>query len=513
MKIRIKSLLVLSLIFLQKINAQTTIILQPDSLQGKDAYISDWYPGNYQNTNFGSVTDFDGIAWTASGTGYVSRSLIDFSLSAIPATATIIDAKLSLYHNPNSNQSGSIHQSLSGSNDSRLERITSAWNEFTVTWNTQPATTSQNAVFLPQSTSGTQDYLNINVTALVQDIFTMPSSSFGIMLRLNNESYYRSVVFCSSDYPNITKHPKLEITYLDSSTSCLNLILQPDSVNGKDAYISDWPTGNYQNTNFGTTSDNVAIAWTDGGVAYTGRGLFQFDLSGIPANATLISSELSLYNNPTSMQNGGQHASLSGSDDARLERIISPWNENTVTWNTQPATTGSNSVFLPQSITPNQDYTNINVLPLVSDMINNPSTSFGFMIRLNSEQAYRSLVFASSDHIDSLKHPKLEICYTLPTGIGQNWISDNNLFQINPNPFTDKITISYSLNKKTVVGYAIYDVSGRMVYFLSPYEKEPGKYSEVITKNIKNLESGIYYLRFSMGTKVINKKILKISFY
>jgi hypothetical protein len=487
------------------LEAQTTIVLQPDSAQGKDAYISDWYPGNYQNLNFGSSIEFDGIAWTSNGIGYVSRSLIDFSLSSVPSTATIINAKLTLYHNPNSSQSGSLHQSLSGPNDSRIERITSSWNEFTVTWNSQPITTTQNAAYFPQSTSGTQDYLNMDVTGLVQDIFANQSTSFGMMLRLNNENYYRSLVFCSTDCPDQSKHPKLEITYIDS-VSCLTL--QPDSEDGKDAYISDWPTGNYANLNFGTYPDYDGIAWTEGGVAYAGRGLLQFDLTGIPSNATIVSAQLSLYNNPASQQSGGQHQSLTGSNDGMLERITSTWDEDSVTWNTQPITTNLNLVFLPQSISPNQDYLNINVLPLVLDMINNPSTSFGFMIRLNTEQFYRSLVFASSDHADPAKHPKLQICYTTPNGISEN--SGNNFyFLLQPNPFSENLMLNYKSNHSTELSITIYDITGRALEKINKLYAAIGSHSLNLEKYFSGKPAGVFMLELKAGEKNYFKKIIK----
>ena len=492
-------------VLVTSLKAQTTIVLQPDSLQGKDAYISNWAVGNYQNLNFGNSIEFDGIAWTANGSGYTSRSMIDFSLSSIPSTATIINAKLSLYHNPNSSQSGGLHQSLSGPNDSRIERITSAWNEFTVTWNTQPATTGQNAAYLPQSASGTQDFMNIDVTALVQDIFANQPSSFGMMLRLNDENYYRSVVFCSTDYADQLKHPKLEITYLDSVT-CLTL--QPGAASGKDAYISDWPTGNYANLNFGTFPDYDGIAWTDGGVAFTGRGLLQFDLSGIPSNAVVVTAQLSLYNNPASVQTGGQHQSLTGSNNGRLERITSAWDENTVTWNTQPATTNLNSVFLPQSISPNEDYLNINVLQLVLDMINNPSTSFGFMIRLNTEQIYRSLVFASSDHLDMSKHPKLQICYTTPTGINENPGNDF-YFLIQPNPFSENLMLTYKINHTTNVVVTIYDIAGRALEKIPALDAEVGLHSVDLEKYFSGKPAGIFMFELKAGGKSYFRKMVK----
>ena len=100
-----------------------------------------------------------------------------------------------------------------GSNEILISRITSAWNESTVTWNNQPTITIQNQLLLPPSTSSTQDYTNINVTAMVQDMINNPVQSFGFMLQLANEAYYRSVLFASSDHSNPALHPLLQICF------------------------------------------------------------------------------------------------------------------------------------------------------------------------------------------------------------------------------------------------------------------------------------------------------------
>lgn len=200
------------LFFVSWVFAQTTITLQPGATSGKDAMI--WT--NNPNTNYGTTRDFKAMAWTWSGAPGVRRSLIDFDLSGVPAGAQIVDARLSLYFNPNS---GDVpftggHSSLSGSNASVLQRITSQWDESTVTWNNQPATTTQNEVQLPQSTSPTQDYLDIDVTAMVEDMIADPSSG-GFMIRLQTEQHFRVLLFASSDDLNAALHPKLEITYND----------------------------------------------------------------------------------------------------------------------------------------------------------------------------------------------------------------------------------------------------------------------------------------------------------
>jgi hypothetical protein len=197
------------------------------------------------------------------------------------------------------------------------------------------------------------------------------------------------------------------ISYASSQTT---VVLQPDSATGMDAMISDY----YPSTPNGFTPEFNAAGWTINSTPVIQRSLINFDLSVVPSNATIQTAHLTLYNDPNSLSGfaNGTHSHVSGSNAALLQRITSSWQQNTVTWNIQPTTTALNEVSLLQDTNPNEDYT-MDVKLLVIDMINNPSTSFGFFLREQNENYYRILVFASSNHQDSTIHPKLVITYTL----------------------------------------------------------------------------------------------------
>ncbi len=185
------------------------------------------------------------------------------------------------------------------------------------------------------------------------------------------------------------------------------LVLQPGAEDGKDAHLSNLSP----NVNGGDRDENTAMAWTNQGVPFILRALIEFDLSSIPQGANILSAYLSLYNNPDASANNGQHSSLSGPNTSLISRITEEWYEHTVTWNNQPAITTLHQVTLPQSVSPHQDYENIDVTQLVKDMIENPETGHGFMLHLVTEQLYRCMTFASSDYYNASKHPKLVITY------------------------------------------------------------------------------------------------------
>jgi len=177
------------------------ITLQPNSVDGKDAVISSYYP----STNYEDQTNFRAEAWTYSGSPSTIRGLVEFNLSAIPSDATIVEAKLSLYH--------CTEWEDTGENSCLLKRITSSWDESTVTWNNQPPATTQNQVILSKSTSSYQDYTDIDVAALVQDMINNPQNSHGFLLCLQMEEVYSRLAFSSSDCGNTSLLPKLYIKY------------------------------------------------------------------------------------------------------------------------------------------------------------------------------------------------------------------------------------------------------------------------------------------------------------
>ena len=205
------STITLSLIFNLSINAQT-LTLQPNANDGKDAFIRDLMPSQ----NFGNQSENTILAWTFNSDPMVTRVLIDFDLSSIPQGATVNTANLYLYNYPNAPSCNGQHSQLSGPNNMYIEKISTAWDEQTVSWSNQPATSLLNQQSIPPSTSSNQDYV-IGVSAIVQDMIDNPLTSHGFMLRLQNESYYRSVVFGSSDNISPALRPKIIITYVVNS--------------------------------------------------------------------------------------------------------------------------------------------------------------------------------------------------------------------------------------------------------------------------------------------------------
>ena len=209
-----------------------TVKFKPDAAIGQDAII--WntvtcvFSGQSQpvaDVNFGNEGQINISAWTASAIGCpwsINRTLLKFAeLSTIPTNAVIISAELKLYgavlgtNSGNSCYPGSAYNSYCP-NLAYIQKVASAWNEQTVTWNTQPTTTTVNQIIIPQSTSQWNWNFtdnSANLVTMVRDWVSNPATNFGVMMKLETEAYYRSLIFASSDHSNPALHPELIVTY------------------------------------------------------------------------------------------------------------------------------------------------------------------------------------------------------------------------------------------------------------------------------------------------------------
>lgn len=153
----------------------------------------------------------------------------------------------------------------------------------------------------------------------------------------------------------------------------------------------------------------VAASWTSGGAPYDFRGAFKFDLSSIPASATILTASLTLYSNPTPL-NGDQVNANSGPNNSMyIRRLLSNWSASTLTWSNQPASSVSDQVLIPHTLASFLDLTNIDVKAQVATMVT--TGNYGFLIGLQNETPYNSRIFCSSKYSNTSKHPKLVITY------------------------------------------------------------------------------------------------------
>jgi hypothetical protein len=434
--------------------AQTTVTLQPGAATGNDASLGSHTNYNTENNNYGTDPYIKAYCIPgAQGGQNTNRAVIEFDLASIPAGATIVSADLTLY------ATGYLTSTLTGhfgNNTATLSRITGAWTEGSVTWNTAPATTTQNQVTLAQSTNSTQDYAS-DVTALVQDMINNPASSFGFYFALvtENPSNAAALLFHSSDGGDPNKWPKLEIVY--TTGNCI----QPDPNAGNDASLGSHTNYNTENTNYGSNVylNAYCIAGAQGG-QNTNRALLSFNLTSIPTTAIVQSADLYLYG--TGFINSMLPGHF-GSNASSIECVTSSWSESAVTWNSAPTTTPTNAATLPQSTSANQDYI-VSVTAMTQYQVANPSLNYGFLFRniVENPSAPAGLLFWSSDHSDPNKRPKL--CVTYNDSINPKSVHTIVLdaldMEVFPNPSTQFLTVNTGELSNAVIN--IYSTEGKL---------------------------------------------------
>ncbi len=431
------------------ITAQTTVSFKINA-NDDDATIDNYYP----NANTPNDIEYNSCGWTINGLPVVWRNLFKFDLTCIPPNATILNADLNLYYAAVNNYSNTEHSSLSHSNETILKRITSYWNENTVTWNNQPSATPVDEVILPQSVNGTQDYSNIDVKEMVQKMVSVPNGNFGFLLKLTNESNYARLIFASGDNPDINRHPFLTVTYTIPQSDCITFRL--------DKICEDAEVDNYHpSQNNPNEIEYNSCAWTINSAPVIWRSFFKFNLPCGLENTLIQSSHLSLFYATQNNYGNTHHSTLSGTNESVIQRVTSPWTENTITWNNRALSTLQNEVILPSSISGTQDYENIDVTNIVRQMLVNTNQNYGFSLKLTDEIFYSRMIFASGDNPDSSKHPLLEVCYSLITS--DNEVKNNNDINIYPTIFQDRINISLKMNTDDS-RFNLYNSLGQLVF-------------------------------------------------
>ncbi len=269
----------------------------------------------------------------------------------------------------------------------------------------QPFQPSTNSITL----SGTGTTTNGHITGYIWSLISGPNLP-EIMTPSSQTTAVNNVVagtysfqFAVVDDAGLTGIDTAQVIILPSTTTGGTITLQP--VN------NPWEWEFYGNSTFngsGHATQIDATAWTSGGPVAV-RGAVHFDLSGIPAGATISSAHLSLYSTPDPQAGNLTDANYGNDNAFYIRQINSAWTADaSATWQNQPTTTTANQVSVPHTNLSTLDL-DIDVTPLVIAMHN--GNNYGFMFQLQNETAYNSRQFCSSIHADASKHPKLVVVY------------------------------------------------------------------------------------------------------
>jgi hypothetical protein len=171
-----------------------------------EAVVSSLWPGNNA-----TLQELPVYYWTSNGSEVESRSYLKFDFSSIPTNRVIVNARLNLYAVPNPLNGNGMHAHSGNDNAVLIQRITTPWDMGTLSWTSKPTTTTSNQVELPATTDPYKNYENLNVTAIIRDMYQQGNN--GMVLRLKNSSLYNIQNFASSKHTNHNLHPKLIVEY------------------------------------------------------------------------------------------------------------------------------------------------------------------------------------------------------------------------------------------------------------------------------------------------------------
>jgi len=173
------------------------------------------------------------------------------------------------------------------------------------------------------------------------------------------------------------------------------------------------------------------------------RSYFKFDMSSIPAGSKIINAKLYLYKIGSPTYARHDHV---GNNKLYFEQVTSEWIPSGVNWDNQPSTTAEGRASTGVSTSPNQDYI-VDISSLITQIFE--STNDGFVMKLREEEqdSTASVCFASQDHANGNKRPKLEITFLPPQVI----LNDSMIYPLvsvkgsndNPSKFVDEQTSEY----------------------------------------------------------------------
>jgi len=361
-----------------------------------DSFLDEWQ----QTTNYGHQ---GALSIRTNG---VKRPMIQFDLSSIPSGVTIVDARLWLYTSHYKSHAADMTVSLYGLKQGWVEMETT-WERVRsgVNWGAPGAsdtlTDRDDAPTSSRLVSATNTWYDLDVTSLVQAWIDGTRANDGMLLIATGNTVEMS--FWSSEYSLPNLRPKLVIQYIvgplvptntpgpTTTGTASTATVTPTSTPGgtemifqqaylgytgvTDTHISVWePTSNF--------GGSVTLLVRQGDVR---SALVRFDLSALPAGATIQQARLGLYALERSNPNG---MTIS------VYRVLRSWAESQATWNLATSsvswgTAGCNLVSVDRAAAPEaaQMVNSVNawhewdITNLVRAWASNPTSNRGVILK------------------------------------------------------------------------------------------------------------------------------------
>jgi len=159
---------------------------------------------------------------------HATRSLLQFDLAGLALTAAqVVHATINLYQVPGLPPFEDPSKAHPVTTD--LKRVTEAWGEQTVTWDTRPSVDPTPVATVMQS--AVNQWVQFDITGLVRDWLNNPLANFGVEISqrgiveipVPGDTRYAASLYASSAYPVAADHPFLAITAVPEPASLVVL--------------------------------------------------------------------------------------------------------------------------------------------------------------------------------------------------------------------------------------------------------------------------------------------------
>jgi len=137
------------------------------------------------------------------------------------------------------------------------------------------------------------------------------------------------------------------------------------------------------------------------------KSFLQWDLSSIPADATITDAEFRIYVSQASGSGGGQMVYF---------RVIEDWSETTVTYNNMPDHTETGGVIL-SSWPGSSTWHTVDLTDLVIDWFAGTTDNFGIHCGSQNTPAPHDVIYYSSRVSAPAFRPSLVVSYTIPSAL------------------------------------------------------------------------------------------------
>jgi hypothetical protein len=191
-----------------RLAAAGMISLQPGP-EGKDAHVVVVFRPGIDAAPLGTNNNYGSLRYLTQNWGgglNGQLGLLQFDLASIPTTEMIVSAELVLFQELNEEvPDGDLYE---------IYRITSDWNESTVTWNTRPSLAATPSASLRIEDTLRSVYRSWDVTGLVQAWHTGAFANYGLALDDGSRGLGDTspLFFSSGDSPVTAYRPELRIT-------------------------------------------------------------------------------------------------------------------------------------------------------------------------------------------------------------------------------------------------------------------------------------------------------------